>query len=316
MANEELYGIKKTNVKTVLTKNIFTTYAPVSAAIYLEDHSLNIPYIFIKDNSLQIEERPFSNLLGVDKNNLKEIRWKSECRNPTYDKSKNAPGIDMGAELDNSFVLEFEVKLTVVPTHAERKVTEMIVRQNTQFNFAERLCYRYGDFFSNNPTVDELNRLIEERSGDQLPFMLHALWKTKGHSSEIDRKNTFDVTMISDLAYLKILLSSSLEKTNKKSEVKTRIGRILNLILGWIKEFKTKGSLTYKEVGEGSKDHLKITLYPVDYHKGLKKIYNNLRINFEQLQTIVPAKSIKELSPERRLDASIIFTLANQGLEE
>lgn len=192
----------------------------------------------------------------------------------------------------------------------------MIVRQNTQFNFAERLCYRYGQYLSTNPTLEELRQLIAEHQDIQQPFIIHGLWKTEGHDSKIDKEHALDVTVISDLAYLKILLSSKLEKNEKGSVVKTRIGRVVDLILKWIKEYKTHDKITYKEESQGSKDHLKITLYPVEHFEPLRSIYNNLRLTFDDLKQIVTSESIKKLSPERRLDGSIIFTLANMELED
>ena len=136
---EELYGIKNTNVETVLTKNIFTTYIPVSTSLYLENFEKKIPVLCVRSGELKLEYENFPKLIGVEKQDINNIIWRSESRNPTYNKSIRAPGVDMGAVLKDDFRLEFEVKLTVVPTHAENKLTEMNVRQNTQFNFAERI---------------------------------------------------------------------------------------------------------------------------------------------------------------------------------
>jgi len=314
--NPELYGIKATNVDTVLTKNIFTTYVPISAAIYLDDKNKKLHYLNVCNNLLKVTPKYFRELMGLNSEQLHNVKWLSESRNPHYSKSVRAPGIDMGAELSSRFLIELEVKLTVVPTHAEDKITEMIVRQNTQFNFAERICYNFGKFLSNNPTVEELQSLIDAHEDLQTPFIIHALWKTEGHGSKIDKEHALDVTVISDLAYLKILLSSRFEKNENNGNVKTRIGRVVDLILSWVKEYKTKNRITYKEEAEGSRDHLKITLYPSEYCEDLRTIYYRLRLTFDDLKNIVTSDSIKKLSPERRLDASIIFTLANTELGE
>ncbi len=313
---EELYGVKNTNVSTVLTKNIFTTYVPVSASIFLEDKNLRLPVLSVGSGELKIEERFFSELIGTKKDKLKEIVWGSECRNPSYSKSRRAPGVDMGASLGDKFLLEFEIKLTVVPTHAESKVTEMIVRQNTQFNFAERLCYKFGRYLSKNPSISELKSILTKQEKNQDLFILHGIWKTVNHDSRIDQKNSLDVVAITDLAYLKILLNSTHEKTSRGTMIKTRIGRVVDQILSWIKEFKNSDKITYLGDSEGSRDHLKITLYPFEHKPELGKIYSAPRLNFSELQKIVLPDSIKQLSPERRLDASIIFTLANMELDE
>ncbi len=312
MVAKELYGIEHTAVKTVLTKNIFTTYMPVSVAIYMDDKGLKIPYIYVHSGKLAIKEVPFSALLGIKKQDLSKVTWENEFRNPHHTKSIRPPGIDMAALIDNQPKAIFEVKLTVVPTHAERKVTEMIVRQNTQFSFIERLCYAFGEKLDSSPSIVKLNKIILTQENNQHPFILHALWKTKGHTHMIDENHAFDVSMISDLAYLKILLSAPLQK----GTAKTRIGRVIEHFLTWITEFKTKGKLTYKDIHQGSRDHLKITLYMTDYLPALAKLYYNLRLKMEDLQKIILPTSIKKLAPERRLDSSIIFTLSNIEAEK
>lgn len=103
---EELYCIKKTNVNSVLSKNIFTTYVPISAAIYLDDNNKTLYYLNVHANNLRVSNKYFRELLGVTSEQLKSIKWLSESRNPAYNKSVRAPGIDMGSELEGNFLIE------------------------------------------------------------------------------------------------------------------------------------------------------------------------------------------------------------------
>lgn len=309
----ELYRIYKTNVDTILTKNIFTTYLPISASIYMTDKGMKNPYLRVNKNGLAITHEKFEKLMGVKHSDLSDISWNSESRRREFKKSVRAPGIDMMPVLNGKDVIELEVKLTVVPTHAKNKLTEMIVRQNTQFNLTERLCYDYGDLFEDNVDLKQLKDFVEKNWKFQKPFIVHGLWKTKGSSPIFDEKNTLDVLLISDFAYLYMLLNSPLNKKLGKTMAKTRIGRVVDQILEWINEYKNDNKLTYKGPSEGSKDHLKITLYPVDYKPELKKIFTNLRLSLKDLLNIVPRVSIDSLDPERRLDTSLLFVELQKG---
>jgi hypothetical protein len=300
----QLYGIEKTNLDDLLTKNIFTTYLPVSTALYEESKGVRLKLISCVDSGLTLDYTTFHDVLGVAPKSLGQIEWMSTTKVSDYDKSKGNPGIDMVPRLNGSDLTEFEVKLTVVPTYNEEKTTEMIVRQNTQFALAERLCYRYSEYFSSNPTIDEMKSLLRRAQKLQRIFILQGVWKTVGHTPKIDPANSLDVFVITDLAYLHMLLNAR-HSRGPEEAVQTRIARVLNLILSWIKEYKTQNRLTYKEAKQGSKDHLKITLYITDHLPELKRHLLELRLNKEDLGAIVPRESIIKLSPERRLDASL-----------
>jgi len=308
-----LFNIYKSNVDSVLTKNIFATYIPISASIYMSDNNIPNYYLTRDKNGLTIAKKKFEELLNVKPEDLSKIEWNSEERNSRFTKSRGSPGIDMVPILNGTELTELEVKLTVIPTHARKKVTEMIIRQNTQFNLAERLCYYYNSYLPNELNFEKLKQFVEKHWKLQTPFILHGLWKTVESTSELDKKNTMDVLCISDFAYLHMLLSLPQEKGKAGMKVKTRIGRVVDLIIKWINEYKKRDTLTYKEPTEGSKDHLKITLYPVDHHNDLKNVFYNLRLNFDDLMKIIPKKSIGGLGPERRLDASLIYTLAKKS---
>ncbi|MBA7632095.1 hypothetical protein ES703_39637 [subsurface metagenome] len=308
--DSELYGIKIINLETILTKNVFTTYLPISASIYMSDKGIPTTYLKREESGLVISQTRFEELLGIRSSDFSRISWNSEGRKSSFGKSIRAPGIDMLPVFGRRELIELEVKLTVVPTYAKEKTTEMIIRQNTQFNFAERLCYYYGDFFEKDMDFDKIKNFLEENWLRQNPFIVHGLWKTIRDTPKLDRKNTLDVVVISDFAYLHMLLSAPQTKGMITGAAKTRIGRVVDLIIGWINEYKNQGKMIYKGPLEGSKDHLKITLYPVDYKPELKSVFNNLRLSYEDLLKIVPKKSIKALSPERRLDASLYFALA------
>jgi len=309
-ASYELYGIHKHNkTKGILTKNIFTTYLPISAAIYLSDHDKDVLYISRAKSGLELSYKPFWELLGVDRSLLHDIKWCSQEKNSKFKNSIGAPGTDMIPILRGRELTELEVKLTVVPTNYEEKVTEMIVRQNTQFNLAERLCYYYSNKLPNPTTIEALKNFVDNEYENQRPFICHGFWKTIDHTAYLDTSNTIDVIVISDFAYLTILLNSR----HDRNSVATRIGRVLGRIVEWVNEFKNNNTITYKEDAQGSLDHLKNTIYLVDHINDLRKPLNSPRLDFADLLNILPLPSVEKLKPERRIDQSIIYTLARES---
>ena len=296
----ELFGINNTNVKSMMSKNVFTTFFPIAAAVYMSSRNTPLKYIRVKNDSLDVADIMFEDAIGVNRGDMGRVKWKSEAHPKAYDHSANPPHVDLVPEIDGTEKTEMEVKLTVVPTFAG-KGTEMIVRQNTQFTLAERMAYRHRELIDSRPlTTDKLRQAV--RHADcQIPFMLHGLWKTVGTELKLDEANTADVYVISDFAYLWMILQNVSEGTGN-----TRMGKVERMVRTWIGSYLESGTMRYRERGQNI-EHLKITLYPTDYMEELKGCYENLRLKIDDVLKIVPVESIKKMSPERRLDASILL---------
>ena len=86
MKNEsaELYGIFQSNVSTVLTKNIFTTYVPISASIYMAEKNIENHYLSRNKTGLIVDKKKFDELLNIELSDLSKIQWKSEARNSRF----------------------------------------------------------------------------------------------------------------------------------------------------------------------------------------------------------------------------------------
>ncbi|MCY4490678.1 MAG: HindVP family restriction endonuclease [Thaumarchaeota archaeon] len=192
---------------------MFTTFFPIATALYMSSKNIPLKYIRVDDhNSLEIVEIQFEDILGVNKTDLNRIKWKSGTCPSMFNHSANPPHVDMVPELDDAEILEFEVKLTVVPTFAG-KGTEVIVRQNTQFTLAERMAYRHRDLIDSRPLTTNKLREAVCNADYQIPFVLHGLWKTIGTGIKLDVNNTADVYVISDFAYLWMILQHVSENT-------------------------------------------------------------------------------------------------------
>lgn len=302
-AKTELYGIAKTNCDgSIMSKNVFPTFFPVAAALYLNSKGKSIHYIRMKGGSLELDRVKFADALRLDGERLNEVVWHRTSRPNRFKRSYNGPPVDLVPELDGKHGLEMDVELTVVPTFARKKVTEVVVRQNTQFTFAERLAYCQRDLVD-AATVnrDTLQRAIRRADDAQAPFMLHGVWQTLGKTSILNEEKTADVYMISDFAYLHMLMNVPQEKGDRP----TRAGKGVQSILTWLTNFFKTDKMVYKDSKEQSASHLKVNLYPSDHLDVLKTKYHDMRLDINDVKAIVPQESISKISPERRLDASL-----------
>ncbi len=275
----------------------------------MEDNDIPLNYLRIANAQLDLTTIKFSEMLQINHDELSDITWNREKAPKIFKKSVNGPPMDVVPSLGNVELLEMETKLTVVPTHSTKQVTEMIFRQNTQFSLAERLVHRHPSLFDMIPiTRDTLQKAIENSDNAQRGFILHGVWKTLARTSRLDKNNTLDVFVISDFAYLYMLLNLQ-QYSGKDKKTPTRGSRIVDRIRSWINDHNDKGGMTYKISQEQSVDHLKTTLYPVRFLPELKDAYNNLRLDITAFKNIVPDHAVKHMSPERRLDMAAVMEL-------
>ncbi len=307
----ELFGIHQTNVDTVVSKNRFATFFPVSTALYLSSKDRPIKYLRINNGELDVTEIMFERAIGVDSDRLKDVHWNSETHPKLFDKSAEPPQMDMVPTLGGREMLEFEVKLTVVPTFNAQKITEMIVRQNTQFSLAERLAYRHRNLVDVRPVDEGTLRNMLRHEECQLPFILHGLWRTVGTNMVLHEFNATDVLFISDFAYVKILL----DKLGNNPSSSSRVAKVVRLIRSWIANYVENGTMRYKEK-KANVEHLKVTIYPTDHLGELKHHYRELRLPLKDVWNIVPEESIRKMSPERRLDAALFSTSLIQSMQK
>lgn len=297
-----LYGINATNQMPIMTKNLFPTFFPVAAALYLGDMGKRVHYVCVKDGDLALDSVEFAAALCLNKDRLGDVVWHKDVHPDRFARSTHAPPADLVPVQDGRQGLEVEVKLTVVPTFSTSKVTEMVVRQNTQFTFAERLAYCHTDAVRDVPVTDNtLRRAIQNSESRQAPFILHGVWQTIGNTHRLNEKNTADIYMISDFAYLKILLN----RPQRRGNTPTRTGRVLDRIRSWLTSYFDTGEMVYKSSSKQSVDHLKVNIYPSDHLDELKTSYYDMRLNMDDIRAIIPVDSLRGMSPERRLDASL-----------
>ena len=237
----------------------------------------------------------------------------------------------------------FEVKLVAAPTSGtakkprEMQSCEIVVRPPT----IEQMCFsiassygidrrhEIGDMIAaqlEHPMdyqwtdevymLDKLpqvlsaaEEIISEGIDSQTPFVLNALWRTKGTSTVFDDE-CFDVFFWSDLAFLQLFTKATRKALNSGA---SKIGRPARSVIWLVKslfDYAAQGTVTFE------KTHSLIT-YGGQTDKagafsgssvlsliGCENFYHP-RIRSEEYRNIITPDGVELLSPERRLDGFI-----------
>lgn len=149
----------------------------------------------------------------------------------------------------------------------------------------------------------------------QKPLIMQPIWRTKGKSPHLE-EHAFDIFIWSDYAFTRLFLDNSVINTSSGKEIEItrqmrstlRLARFLyeygragnvqlqqiytNMAFGLQtdKEFASAGNITYKYM---NCDRLRKPI-----------------LKSEVITKIIPEDKLKELSPERRFDQTLYFTIA------
>lgn len=237
----------------------------------------------------------------------------------------------------------FEVKLVTAPTSGtaskprEQQSCEIVVRPPTIEQMCFSIAASYGpakrheigdmiadrlvhpmDFEWSNErymlgklplVVDAAEDIIREGAELQTPFVLNALWRTKGKSSVFDDE-CFDVFIWSDLAFLQLFTQGARRAIEAESTEISRPSRSVIWLVKSLFDYSAQGKVTF------GRTHSEIT-YGGQTDKagafsgnsvmpliGCNNFYHP-RVGKDAYKAIIAPEGIELLSPERRLDGFI-----------
>lgn len=235
----------------------------------------------------------------------------------------------------------FEIKLTVVPDHTtcdlpeNEWAPEIVIRPSTPTyialglyksaendvvvqDFASSIHCKYTMVkdWNDEPKAiaflveiaEEIKYLISNLSKYQLPFLLNPIWKTKGKSPDLNNQ-ALDCYVWTNLA----LFARISKEQWVKGKTFTRFGRAVLLITRLLLELSTSAKTDLRKVIKDSQysrqsdkswawsgtKNLEFMRHPRLVAPIVKK---------EQLNEIIRNDGYKNLSPERRFDASVVYT--------
>lgn len=347
-----LFGIEHSNRSPSdhWGKNCFNSSFPTSMACYMMAH--NIPAIYNKvveeNGELKVVSSEISiaeafNCVGMDIGDL-DFHFESVFEHYQDFSFDDVDGIDLVVKsTDGRFLAPMEVKLTVLPTDSTSRQPEnkwgceLVIRSATTSYCAlgmfdavqdearsvreifEPACSSIqtwdNDFEMTHKTpqlcaaVDTFQRRYYLR---QRPLLMQAIWKTQGKSPLL-ADQAFDIVFWSDYAFSRLFVDSSYRVERTMSRPMRATARLARCIWELSKSGKIRlvdiyrqmafGNQTDKEFAiNGSKWRKYVTTDRV-VHPALSK---------DVISEIIQPGYIEQLSPERRFDQTLYFTVRGQ----
>lgn len=318
----------------------------------LEQNYINVSTAEDGEVCVKHDLMPLDNLIGAP---LEQATWSFEKNYSAYDalSTGTAKRSDLVVEdaSTGKDVRALELKLVAAPTSGtakrarEEQSCEIVVRPPT----IEQMCFSIassygksrrhdiGDILAKelkNPmdfswsdesymleklplVLSAAEAITKEGIAFQTPFVLNALWRTKGKSTVFDDE-CFDVFFWSDLAFLQLFINATRKAIEKGENSIGRPARSLVWLVKSLLDYSMQGAVTF------DKAHRDIT-YGGQTDKagafsgnsvlpfmGCRNFYHP-RIHYEEYMNIIMPEGIAFLSPERRLDGFIKSDFDRRG---
>lgn len=347
-----LFGIEHSNRREGdhWGKNCFNSSFPTAMACYMMAN--HIPAIYnrvVDDNGvlkvvsdvIPVEEA--FNCVGIDPATL-DFHFESVFEHYQEFSFDPVDGIDLVVKnTEGRFLAPLEVKLTVLPDNStcekpqEMWGTEIVIRSATtsycalgMFDAVQEDARQVRELFEDAcssiqnwdndfemthklPTltaaIDVFQRRYYER---QKPLLMQAIWKTQGKSPML-ADQAFDIVFWSDYAFSRLFVDSSYnveETMSRPMRATARLARCLwelsrsgKIRLVDIYRQMAFGNQTDKEFAVNGSKWRRYVTSPRVLAPALPK---------EAVNEIIQPGYIERLSPERRFDQTLYFTVRNQ----
>jgi len=343
-----LYGIINSNRTgdDLWGKNQFNSSFPVSLACYMRDNDINAIYLSLNENlEVVANELHFNEVFNtsLDSN---DIYFSFESKFDPYQvySYDDISGIDLVVkDTSGNFLQPLEIKLTVIPDNSTYQNnesewgSEIVIRPPTTKycglgmvhscinqleeirNIFEPVCHdvRHWDSIPEinskmDDFIDALNIFESQYIQFQKPLLLQPIWKTQGKSPLL-AENAFDIFVWSDFALSRLFIDAS----NNRNDNVTRLMRSTARLTRFLYEISTRRithlNHIYTEMTFG---HQTDKEFSVNGSKTVPYMNHVRRFNpilpQSVLSNIILGGGEEKLSPERRFDQTIYYTIANR----
>lgn len=332
-------------------KNCFNSSFPAATASYMMEHG--IPAIYIKldvvDGKPMVvaSEIPVNEVFNCGNKSANDLYFSFESVfEPYQEYSFDAiDGIDLVIkDLDGNFLSPLEVKLTVLPdntTYKKREElwgSEMVVRSATtsycalgMFDAVKDEARQVREIFENScaaiqgwdndfemthkiPTlsncIDEFQRRYYTR---QKPLLMQTLWKTQGKSPML-AEQAFDIVIWSDYAFSRLFVDASYDVAPTMSRPMRATARLARCLWELSKSGKIRVVDIYRQMAFGNQTDKEFSVPGnkwrtyVETPRTAQPILPKTAVH-----SIIEDGFIEKLSPERRFDQTLYFTVRNQN---
>ena len=348
-----LFGIEHSNRRASdhWGKNCFNSSFPAATASYMMVN--NIPAIYIKldkiDGHLKVvaSEVSIREVFNCGNRMPSDLFFAFESAFEPYQEYSFDPidGIDMVIkDLDGNFLSPLEVKLTVLPDNTTYKKpedqwgSEMVVRSATTSYCALGMCDALkadarqvreifedacssiqswdNDFEMTHKIpllctgIDDFQRRYYYK---QKPLLMQTLWKTQGKSPML-AEQAFDLVVWSDYAFSRLFIDGSYEPAPTMSRPMRATARLARCLWELSKSSKIRLVDIYRQMAFGNQTDKEFSIPGQKWKTYVSSPRTTIPILSKcAVRQIIEDGYIERLSPERRFDQTLYFTVRNQG---
>lgn len=332
-------------------KNQFNSSFPVGLANYMLVNNIPARYIKLKDNlKTEIVNLPIDELFCAKGKKPEDLYFGFESVFAPFKKyatDEPLDGIDLVVS-DNATrtqLCPLEVKLTVLPDNTtvdfdvSKWGAELVIRPATTeycvfnmrnslgahlkeiFNLFDPVCKSIDDWNNEaevSAVVPKLIPLINEFEkrflGYQRPLIMQPVWKTKGKSPALC-EDAFDIFVWSDFAFTRLFMDrmgKANAKISRPQRCAVRFARAL-YELSVSSESKISVEKIYRKMAysqQSDKEFAASGRITNQYFSSVD--FAQLSVKRDAVYKIISNEGIKKLSPERRFDQSVYFTMAEK----
>ena len=344
-----LFGIKHSNRSEDAhwSKNCFNSSFPASTACYMLANGLPAIYIHLAivngKPTVVTSEIPVSDVFNCKGRQAEDLCFSFESVYGPYQKYSfdTIDVIDLVIkDLDGNFLSPLEVKLTVLPDNTtykrpeEKWGSEMVIRSATTSYCAlgmfdavkadakgireifEASCSSIqgwdNDFEMTHKTpaltnsIDEFQKKYYSR---QKPLLMQTLWKTQGKSPLLAEK-AFDVVIWSDYAFSRLFIDSSYDTAPTMSRPMRATARLSRCLWELSKSEKIRIADIYRQMAFGNQTDKEFSIPGNKWRTYVEtsRIANPI-LPKTAVHSIIENGYIEKLSPERRFDQTLYFTV-------
>lgn len=346
-----LYGIEYSNrtVDDHWGKNCFNSSFPAAMANYMLDN--DIPAIYINlaevhgETKVVATEIPISKVFNCGDKRPNDLYFAFESVFEPYQEYSfdQIDGIDLVIkDANGSFLSPLEVKLTVLPDNTTYRKpedqwgSEMVIRSATtsycalgMFDAIKQNANQVRDLFEDAcssiqswdndfemthklpslcHSIDALQRRFYRR---QKPLLMQTLWKTQGKSPLL-ADHAFDIVVWSDYAFSRLFIDSSYEVANTMSRPMRATARLAKCLWELSKSGKIRVVDIYRQMAFGNQTDKEFSIPGVKWKTYVTTPRTaQLILPKEAVNEIIEDGYIERLSPERRFDQTLYFTVRN-----
>ena len=343
----KLYGIENSNraKKDFWGKNQFNSSFPVALACYMRDKAINPVYISLsKDFEIINTEISFDEVFCTSLSN-KDLNFCFESKFEPYQiySREDIGGIDLVVrDIKGNFLTPLEIKLTVIPDHStvnDNELnwgSELVIRPATTKYAAlgivqsiqtrledvreifEPVCADIQHWSNKHEIADKtpflisaLNTFEKDFIDYQKPLLMQPIWKTKGQSPILD-DNAFDIFIWSDFALSRLFIDSAKGDPTRITRATRGTARLARILYEISTQRKTNIYQIYTEMAFGHQTDKEFAMngsITRNYMKSTRR--HTPIIKKECLSELILGGGERLLSPERRFDQTVYFTLGH-----